>query len=207
MKDHKLQRQRKTKDPCSVCFLHKDRCICAAIPNLQLRTRVSLVIHAKELKRTTNTGRLALKALQNSEMHVRGDDRQKLDLSGLLNLDYQPLLLFPSEDAIVLSEEFVSQLTKPVLLIVPDGNWRQASKVHHRHLELAAVPRVCLKKKSPSSEQHLRAESTEDGMATLEAIAQAMYWFEGKEVGLSLQRLYELKLTQTLRGRGVLKEN
>ncbi len=198
-----LQRKRKTKDPCPVCFLHKDRCICHQIPLLDLKTRVCLVIHAKELKRTTNTGRLALQALKNSEMHVRGESRDKLDLSELLNPAYEPLLLYPSDDAIELDALFVSQLKKPVLLIVPDGNWRQASKVHHRHQELALVQRVCLKKKTPSV-QNMRAESTVDGMATLEAIAGALRWLEGEGVGNSLQRLYEQKLTQTLIGRGTL---
>lgn len=199
-----LQRKRKTKDPCPVCFLHKERCICQEIPLLDLKTRVCLVIHAKELKRTTNTGRLALQALKNSEMHVRGESREKLDLSELLNPAYQPLLLYPSDEAIELDASFVSKIKKPVLLIVPDGNWRQASKVHHRHEELASVPRVCLKKKDSGVKQNLRAESTVDGMATLEAIAGALRWLEGEAVGASLQQLYELKLTQTLIGRGTL---
>lgn len=196
------QRKRKTKEPCPVCYLHKERCICSQIPNLDLATRVCLVIHAKELKRTTNTGRLALQALKNSAMYVRGEGRETLDLSELLNPSYEPLLLYPSEDAIELDAVFVSQLKKPVLLIVPDGNWRQASKVHHRHHELASVQRVCLKKNNPVLQQSLRAESTADGMATLEAIAGALHWLEGEAVGSSLQRLYEQKLTQTLLGRG-----
>lgn len=209
MTSRPTQRQRKTKDPCAVCFLHKDRCICHAIPLLDLQTRVCLVIHAKELKRTTNTGRLALQALKNSEMHVRGEGKEKLDLSEILDPVYQPLLLYPSDDAVELDADFVASLKKPVLLIVPDGNWRQASKVHHRHQELAQVQRVFLKKKirdekTIASQKSLRLESTADGMATLEAIAHALRWLEGEEAGVSLQQLYEQKLTQTLLGRGTL---
>jgi DTW domain-containing protein len=197
-----LQRKRKTKDPCLVCYLHKERCICAQIPLLDLRTRVCFVIHAKELKRTTNTGRLAHRALKNSEMRVRGEEREALDLSDLLDPTYQPLLLFPSEEARELNDDFMAQIKKPILLIVPDGNWRQASKVHHRHQELASVQRVCLKKKL--QQQNLRAESSADGMATLEAVAEALRWIEGEFVGDSLRQLYTLKLTQTLLGRGTL---
>ncbi len=167
------------------------------------------MIHAKELKRTTNTGRLALQALKNSEMHVRGEGKEKLDLSEILDPVYQPLLLYPSDDAVELDADFVASLKKPVLLIVPDGNWRQASKVHHRHQELAQVQRVFLKKKirdekTIASQKSLRLESTADGMATLEAIAHALRWLEGEEAGVSLQQLYEQKLTQTLLGRGTL---
>ena len=65
-----LDRKRKTKDPCPECFLHKNLCICSLIPDLETKTRVVLIVHAKELKRTTNTGRLALKSLKNSELRV-----------------------------------------------------------------------------------------------------------------------------------------
>ncbi|MCC6137656.1 MAG: DTW domain-containing protein [Bdellovibrionaceae bacterium] len=199
-----LQRQRKTKDPCQICYLHKDRCICALIPNLNLATRVCLVIHAKELKRTTNTGRLGLKALINSEMRIRGDDREGLDLSDLISSKYKTVMLYPSDEAVELDAVFMSQQTLPLQLIVPDGNWRQASKVHYRHKELSSVQRVRLKSTTPMS-AHMRLETVPDGMATLEAMAHALAAIEGAEVGEALLNLYKAKLEQTLIGRGIKK--
>jgi DTW domain-containing protein YfiP len=195
-----LTRKRKTQDPCQGCFLHKDRCICAQIPTLSLKTKVALVIHAKELKRTTNTGRLAVKILTNSEMFVRGEGRDSLDLSHLLVQEYRTLLFFPSADAVELDLEFVERSPLPIQLIVPDGNWRQASKVHYRHHELNSIPRVMIS--TPNlNEQHMRAETTESGMATLEAIASALGIIEGSEVKDTLMKYYQLKLEGTLSGR------
>ena len=71
-------RKRKTIDPCERCGLHRSLCICGEIPLLSLATQVVLVIHAKELKRTTNTGRLAIHALLNSKMCVRGEGQVPL---------------------------------------------------------------------------------------------------------------------------------
>ena len=199
-----LNRKRKPQDPCQVCFLHKNRCICDSIPNLTLKTKVTLIFHAKELKRTTNTGRLALKALTNSEMRVRGEDREGLDLSDLLTPAYRTVLFYPSENAVELDQEFVSLSSLPIQLIVPDGNWRQASKVHYRHHELQDIPRV--KISTPNTESlHMREETTEAGMATLEAIAHALGIIEGSEVENELMKFYRLKLEATLRGRGQLK--
>ncbi len=65
--------------------MHQQRCICHLIPKLNLKTKLTLVIHHRELKRTTNTGRLATQALVNSEMHIRGQKDEPLDLSSLLN--------------------------------------------------------------------------------------------------------------------------
>lgn len=202
-----MNRKRKTKDPCPHCFLHRERCICEAIPRLDLKTRLCLVVHAKELKRTTNTGRLAVKSLVNSEMRVRGDGRatrESLDLSDLLVPQYRTLLFYPSDDAVALDRELVAQDPRPIQLIVPDGSWRQASKVHYRHHELKDVPRVMIKTPNQAV-LHMRTETTPEGMATLEAIAQAFGVIEGDDVGAALMKLYNAKLENTLIGRGVLK--
>lgn len=198
---NRFSRKRKTKDPCPECFLHKELCICSSIPVLDLKTRLCLVIHAKELKRTTNTGRLAIKALKNSDMKIRGLENQNLDLSEILTSDYQSVLFYPSEGALELNQEWVAAQTKPIQLIVPDGNWRQASKVHIRHKELSSLPRVMIKEQNQDI-HFLRNEHKAEGMATLQAIAMALGIIEGAATGKALMELYQLKLSQTLKARG-----
>jgi DTW domain-containing protein len=191
---------RKTKDPCPVCGLHKERCICASIPKLDLKTRLCLVIHRRELKRTTNTGQLAVHSLVNSEMRVRGEQGQPLDLSDLITPKYRTVLFFPSDDAIELTSDFVAESDLPIQLIVPDGNWRQASKVFSRQKELEGIPKVKIGKPNLAS-IHLRKEHLQEGMSTLEAIAEALAVIEGREAVESLFLLYQAKLKATLAGR------
>ncbi|MGZ3771548.1 MAG: tRNA-uridine aminocarboxypropyltransferase [Bdellovibrio sp.] len=195
-------RKRKTKEPCSGCGLHLNFCICDLFPKLELNTRICLVVHAKELKRTTNTGTLAIKSLVNSEMRIRGKSKEALDLSDLLNDRYQTFLFYPSDDALELNKELIEKDARPVQLIVPDGNWRQASKVHYRHQELKAVPRVMIKTAN-TSKFHMRTEIRSEGMATLQAIAHALGVIEGESVKQALLNLYNAKLERTLRGRGL----
>ena len=92
------------------------------------------------------------------------------------------------------------KLTGPVNLIVPDGNWRQASKVHRRHPELGALPRVKLSQPNVGTD-HLRTEHFLEGHSTLEAIAMAFEVLESEAVGLALTALYRAKLAATLAGR------
>lgn len=199
--------QRKTQDPCPRCFLHRARCLCALIPRLESRTRLTLVIHHREIKRTTNSGLLAVEALVNSEARVRGLPGPTTDLTDLVAGAYQPLLFFPSEDAAELDAKLIEDLRRtdprPFGLIVPDGNWRQASKVAKRHPELRGVPRVKITTPNSSS-RHLRAEHLPEGMSTLEAIARAYLVLENENVGRQLLQLYQEKLRRTLLGRGVL---
>jgi DTW domain-containing protein len=195
------ERKRKTKEPCSRCGLHLARCICSLIPKLDLKTRVLLVIHAKELKRTTNTGRLALEALSNSGLRVRGEGRVPLDLSHDLDTQYETVVLYPSDDAIELSD---LKATKPIQLIVPDGNWRQAGKMKGRQPELKGLKSVKVSEVMPAAGQTLRKEHFEGGKSTLEAIAQALHVIEGAAASEPLFVLYRAKLAATLEGRGVV---
>lgn len=198
----KFIRKRKTKDPCLNCGLHKDLCLCHLIPTLNLKTKVCLVIHHRELKRTTNTGRLAHLSLSNSELRIRGEkNKGPLDLSDLLTPSYRTLLFFPSPQARELSTELVQESTLPIQLIVPDGNWRQASKVSTRHPEIDHIERVKISSLN-EAKTHLRTEHMAEGMATLQAIANALKIIEGQPVGDCLMQLYLEKLTRTLKGRG-----
>lgn len=194
-----VERMRKTKDPCGVCRMHHNFCICSHIPRLHLKTKVSLVIHYREMRRTSNTGSLAVHALENSNLIVRGQNKTKLDLSSLISSDYETCLLYPSEQSVNLAD-FKSE--RPIHLIVPDGSWRQASKVGIRHPELAHLPRVTLKIKN-EAKHHLRKEHFEEGMSTLEAIAHALQILEGDEAGNALKKLYQAKLHATLKARGI----
>ena len=172
------------------------------MPRLDLNTRVCLVIHVNELKRSSNTGRLALRALVNSEMRVRGETREPLDLSDLLTERYRTLLFYPTVDAVELDNKLVAQDGRPIQLLVPDGTWRQARKVHSRHHELKDVPRV--KISTPDiSKFHLRAQHRPEGMATLQAIAHGLGVIEGDLVKAQLMKLYNAKVERTMLGRGL----
>ena len=195
--------RKKTKDPCPICYLTRTLCICDAIPRLDLNTRVCLVVHVNELKRSSNTGRLALRALVNSEMRVRGETRETLDLRDLLTHRYRTFLFYPSDDAVELDHELVAQDATPIQLIVPDGTWRQAGKVQYRHHELKDVPRVKISKPD-RSKFRLRAQHRPEGMATLQAIAHALGVIEGDLVKAQLMKLYQAKVERTLIARGLL---
>ncbi|MBN8541435.1 MAG: DTW domain-containing protein [Deltaproteobacteria bacterium] len=178
--------------------MHPDRCICHLIPSLDLKTKLSLVVHHREMKRTTSTGRLAVKALVNSELYIRGRKDVPLNLSAILDDQYETYILYPAEDAVDIES---IKPNKPVQLIVSDGNWRQAGKLHRRHEELKHLPRVCIKIKN-HAEQNLRREHFEEGYSTLEAIALAFGFLEGTAVRDQLLALYQHKLKATLEGRG-----
>ena len=174
------------------------------MPRIELRTRICLLIHHRELSRNSNTGMLALRALVNSEIRIRGEGRESLDLTNLMTPDYRTFLLFPSSDAVELDDKLAGQEKTPIQLVVPDGTWRQASKIHLRYPELRKLPRVKIAAPNNSTFQ-LRTQSRPEGMATLQAIAHALGVIEGNLARVELMKLYHAKIERSLIGRGVLR--
>lgn len=134
-------------------------------------------MHCKELSLTSNTSSLALKSLESSELAIRGKNGVNFDFS--LKDGYQPLFLYPSDDAEELNKDFVAKLSKPVQLVVPDATWRQARKFHKREPTLSSIPAVKLKGPFESI-YTLRKAHNENSVCTLEAIAYAYGILEGE---------------------------
>jgi DTW domain-containing protein len=190
---------------CTRCHLHRSLCLCSLIPRLETRTRVVLVIHLREDRKPTNTGRLATECLPNSEVLVRGHQHQPEQR--IAWGDSQPLLLFPHEDAIPIDEYVARGASRAFTLIVPDGNWRQASKVRKRVPGVDQVPCVTLPR-AHASRYRLRSEAHETGMATMEAIARALRVLEGErgtEVERALEHVLRVLVERTLWCRGAME--
>ncbi len=154
---------------CSGCRLHGSLCVCELVPKLETRTRLVLYIHRFEERKPTNTGLLAASCLAGSDVRFRGrpeDDGEPFSCPE----GSRALVLFPYEDATPLDQVVLDD--RPVTLVVPDGNWRQASKVYKRVAGLRGLPCVSLPA-GPRSSYRLRAEAHDSGLSTLEAIARA----------------------------------
>lgn len=193
----------KTALRCERCHLLAELCICARVPRLLTATRLVVLLHAQEAKRPTNTGRLATLALANSELHLRGVPGAPADIRHAP--ERRAVVLYPDEDATILSAEWLAVDPRPVTLIVPDGSWRQASKMPRREPALRDLPRVKLPPiANPKSA--LRREPKAEGMATLAAIAYAFGILEGPAIEAALLALLDAAVMATLRGRGLLNE-
>lgn len=175
------------------------------MPRFALETRVALCMHYKEVPKTTATGPLALAALENSELFVHGLRQSPLDLNPLFDVGRQVLLLYPSEDAVVLDEDFRKLDPRPITLVVPDGSWRQAARAARRIPGLERARRVVLPKERPT-EWGLRSEPKDGGLATFEAIARALGLLESRQVQEELEALFRRMVSETFAMRGGVVE-
>ena len=205
---------------CPDCRMQRHVCVCTLLPHLPTRTRIVLVLHQLEARKTTNSGRLALRCLPNSELVIRGRDHRQAGeasevTSALEPLPWQrpganPVLLFPGEDALPL-EGFADPGAPPITLVVPDGTWSQAARTRKRFAGLDAIPCARLPDGLVSS-YRLRHDPRPGRLSTLQAIAQALALLEntvntgaGDATSQALLRLHQVAIDRTLWTKGQLR--
>lgn len=137
-------------------------------------------MHKKEKFLTSNTAMLANNCLSNSELFLRGYEGKEIGTSFLDEDRYEPLFLFPDEDAIELTSDYIQSFDKPINLIIPDGTWRQAKKIHAREKTVTHIQKVKLTT-TPKTIYPLRKQKFEYGLCTLEAIAYSLGILENKK--------------------------
>ena len=81
---------------CPGCEIRRVLCFCELIPKLALQTRVIVLMHTCEEVLTTNTARLAAKALTNSEVRIHGRRDERMSSDGLVQSGRPSFLVYPS---------------------------------------------------------------------------------------------------------------
>ena len=174
---------------CMSCRLRRDGCVCAHAPHLRISTRLIVIIHSKEWRRTTNTGHFARLAIQGAEVRLHGSPKRKVSSAGLESASASTLVLYPGRGAEPLSPAFIASLARPLTLLVPDGNWNQAQHMMRRLPMLRDARPVCLD--GPGLDlQCLRRNRVADRMSTFEAIAQALGILEDHQIEDDLLKFF-----------------
>jgi DTW domain-containing protein YfiP len=168
-----MQSNSATTQVCIVCRLRQPLCICADAPRLDISTRLIAIIHAKEWRRSSNTGYLARLATRDGEVRLHGLTHQTVSSEGIDCVSPSTLVLYPGRGADPLTAKYIASLARPLTLLVPDGNWNQAKNMMRRVPMLSQAHAVSLDA-SMVDHNSLRRNVASHRMSTFEAIAQAL---------------------------------
>ena len=166
---------------CTECGMVSGACLCGSFQPALLKTRVHIVLHAAELKKASNTGKIARLLLSNSALHVHGHVNNQKPTELALSPGYEPVLLFPGG-----SEELAPQ-DHPLELIVPDASWSQAVLMGRRIPYVKTIRHVHLPAPSPS---FVLRRATTGRLSTMESIIRALGILEGAEVERALMETW-----------------
>ncbi len=186
---------------CPNCRVNRFFCVCENLRPLEIETKISLIVHVRELKLTSNTAQFAEKMLpQNAEIFIRGRVHEPFTSEPVLKRMGLPLFLYPHEDAQELNEDFKTKFPGPYHLIIPDGNWQQARKVRQReegfsHLMAVKLPGMI------TSEYGLRKALHPEWVCTYEAMAHALGILESLAVRDRLMDFFRIWVKSTEQAR------
>ncbi len=194
--------RKKTVARCYRCRMHAHLCICAHTPQLDLATRLVLVMHYREMTKPTSTAILALNALSNSEYRLHGKMNHILKLDDLNDPARRVLVLYPDPNAATLSREFLEQDDRPISLVVPDGTWRNVIRMRGRLLSLPFAETVKLPVGEPG-QWTIRKPQVSQQLSTYEAIARAYGIIESPEIQEQLEAVFHLMVQRIRQSRGL----
>ncbi len=186
-----------------MCFLHVGECLCADVRRVDTRVHVHIIRHAGELRRPTNSARIAHLVLRNSSLADHGLRDVRYDPAPLRGDDVW--LLFPQgrpEDG---SDEVPPPPRRPDrpprVLVVLDGNWPQARRMSKRLPIVPDLPRLAVPAPNPDT-LRLRQPHAPWAMATIEAIARALDSLGEPDAATALDDAFGQFVIRTRRQRG-----
>ena len=179
---------------CRDCGLWLERCLCAARPSVVLPTRFVFVVHNRERRKPTNTGRVAHGLLRDSALVYYGARDEPLDTRPLDEPDVDYAVLFPREDARAL-EPGDALFTRPTpgrraALVVLDGTWHQCSRMSRRAPRVSELPCVRLPP-GPPSRWGVRTPPDPRFVCTLEATIRAVATLHGSEAAAPMDDYFD----------------
>jgi DTW domain-containing protein YfiP len=195
------QRRAGTVNRCPNCRINKELCVCEHIKPFEIKTLVSLVVHVRELKLTSNTAQFAQKLLPSqAEVIIRGRVNETFTPTSILEKPGRALFLYPHEDALELNQDFKQAHPGPYHLIIPDGNWQQARKVRQREKGFSSLLAVKLPP-GITSEYGLRKAHHPEWVSTYEAMAHALGILENENVRDRLMDFFRIWVRNTKKVR------
>jgi len=181
---------------CASCALHAAHCICRRLEQLRAKSArvgpgldVKFVVwmHVHERGRSSNTGKLLELVVPGAEVLLQDVPEHSSRFKALVGASRgRACVLFPSDTAVPvaelagalpaesdgaaarrLGEGSAVEAAAPLLVVVVDGTWRQAKRMHR---EFEGIRHVALEP-CGQSEFHWRRQSQEGRVSTVEAAA------------------------------------
>ncbi len=186
--------------------MHVPLCLCAAIPRIATTTQLVLVAHVREWHQPSNTGRIALLSLAGAELAIWGRRDQPLTHADLAREDARTVILHPSGDAPPLAP--AADDPRPLRLLVPDGTWRQSTRMARKLAKMPGFARARLDAPTDPQTQDtstkLRRAPAQGKLCTGEAIAAALDVLGDHAAAAELRRAVGVMIDRSLFVRGLL---
>jgi DTW domain-containing protein YfiP len=188
---------------CYRCYFHSGQCFCDELVEVPTNIRFTIIMHHREYHLSSNTGRLARNTLPNCKIILRGLEGESINWNEVINKNEDTYILYPSPDSIEATPHNLlsKNSNKKIHIIVPDGSWKQASKVYKREAALKNIPCIKLPEKNYISNYHLRKAPQENYLCTYEAMSKVVEELESHDFSAMMQKNLEILVNVSFKNR------
>jgi DTW domain-containing protein YfiP len=191
------------REVCYRCRKAKVACICSKVERVENDTEIVILQHPRERDHPLGTARFAKLGLSRVRVVVaHGSEASGLETR--LDLPEGCALLFPGAGVPTLDE--LPPARRPRSLLVLDGTWSTAGKLHRDNPWIHGLPRVGLAPSEPGN-YRIRKEPRPECLSTIESIVLALRSLEPETVGLeglidAFTAMVDQQLDYAKRGEG-----
>ncbi|MFK5938336.1 MAG: tRNA-uridine aminocarboxypropyltransferase [Sulfurimonas sp.] len=117
------------REKCYECYRPKSSCMCEYINAVDTDTKFVILMHPKEFKKVkNNTGFFTHLSLSNSEVFIGIDFSNHKRINEIIKT-HESYILFPSEDAINLTNANPKRSEKNLAIFIIDSTWSCTKKI------------------------------------------------------------------------------
>jgi DTW domain-containing protein YfiP len=189
---HKILPQNEGRAFCFECRKIPQDCLCKDIPSISNNIALAMLQHPNERTMPISTGKLTFRSLEDAIFRTGVSFDQDQLLEDWILSYKNPVLLFPSPEAIDIAE-----IKTPDALIVLDGTWREAKKMRFLSQNLQALPQVKFVAPHPSR-YRIRKEPHPDFFSTIEAVHHCLTTWDTTCSYAGLLNLFDKMVEQQL---------
>jgi len=204
------------REICPKCNYPIKTCLCLYIKPVKHETEIIVLQHPSEVNNKKNTIRVLSLLTDNIQVFVGESEDDFIQVKSLLNqADTNYFLLYPSEQAKTWDEFIVEKnnktkggddkTSKKTVLVVLDGSWKKAKKIHLCNSWLKNIPNLTLNS-ARKTNYGIRKSSVELGLSSIEAIAFALEDIENISSAPFLNALNGLKICFTRLMPNIVKQ-
>ena len=130
------------REKCYNCFRPKSSCMCKYFSKIETETKFVILMHPKEFKKVkNNTGYFTHRSLPNSELFIGIDFSDHKRITEII-ATHNSYILFPSEDALNLTETKPKKSDKPLALFLIDSTWSCTKSIFYHSKNLQKLPHM-----------------------------------------------------------------
>ncbi|MDF1883933.1 DTW domain-containing protein [Sulfurimonas sp. SAG-AH-194-C21] len=163
-----MKRYDNYREKCYECFRPASSCMCEHFEHIQTQTKFIILMHPKEFKKVkNNTGRFTHKSLDNSELFIGIDFSDHKRINEIIN-SHDSYILFPSPNAVNLTNEKPILSSKPLAIFLIDSTWACSRKMFTLSTNLNTLKHMSFITKKTSAYE-IKEQPKENYLSTIES--------------------------------------